>query len=499
MTTHESTRDIVESVFTEKGFGKSRTLSALNISGFTSHRAEQRVHIRPLTILSGANSSGKSSAIKPLLLLKQTLDSPFDPGPLLINGPNVAFSSYDQMFTRYTNEETAPAFTISMSIDDAKITSTFRQTTDQTIDVGSTKYEYFLDSSRRGLAVHLNLDPKMNSEDIERQLPNVIRHRASLAADSFRSSAEGGFSELTSTLLQRLSDHPGFSEAAKSDLLLTFESELRDDSWGVERNRCFLKASLSKFALELFALEPATHPANNFVEAIRSTIHIPAIRKSSLRSQPLADFDEHFQGTFDHYTASVVAKWESDGDTRMQRLIRSLRDLNLTSNISARRVSDAAVEVRIARPGVKGKSSSSDLVSLADVGAGVSCVLPILVALEVAMAGQIVYAEQPETHLHPRAQYGLARALARAANRGVRVIVETHSSLLLLHIQTLVGRGELQPEDVALHWFSLDRDGFSSIKCVHPDRHGRTGDWPEDFADTEMDASSAFLRATRDR
>ncbi len=137
------------------------------------------------------------------------------------------------------------------------------------------------------------------------------------------------------------------------------------------------------------------------------------------------------------------------------------------------------------------------MVSLADVGVGVSYVLPVLVALEAAQYGQIVYIEQPESHLHPKAEYGLAKALAKAAKQGVRVIVETHSSLLLLHIQTLVARGELDPESVGLHWFSLDEDGFTSIEFREPDERGRTGEWPEDFADTELKANSAFLRAVR--
>ena len=81
------------------------------------------------------------------------------------------------------------------------------------------------------------------------------------------------------------------------------------------------------------------------------------------------------------------------------------------------------------------------MVSIADVGFGVSQVLPVLVALIVAEPGRLVYLEQPELHLHPRAQVALAQVLAAAAKRGVRVVAETHSSLLLLAVQTLVAEG----------------------------------------------------------
>src|SRR5437763_1310294 len=67
--------------------------SEIWVAGYKSIVDEQRIEIRPLTILAGANSSGKSSIIQPLLLLKQTLEAAYDPGALLLNGPNVKFTS----------------------------------------------------------------------------------------------------------------------------------------------------------------------------------------------------------------------------------------------------------------------------------------------------------------------------------------------------------------------------------------------------------------------
>ena len=73
------------------------------------------------------------------------------------------------------------------------------------------------------------------------------------------------------------------------------------------------------------------------------------------------------------------------------------------------------------------------MVSIADVGFGVSQVLPVLVALTSReIRDSLVYLEQPELHLHPNAQVALAQMLADAAKRGVRVVAETHSSLLLI-------------------------------------------------------------------
>src|SRR5262249_32573019 len=72
-------------------------LSRITVAGFKSIGREQSIDIRPLTLLAGANSSGKSSIMQPLLLLKQTLEAPYDPGALKLDGPNVWFTNFEQL------------------------------------------------------------------------------------------------------------------------------------------------------------------------------------------------------------------------------------------------------------------------------------------------------------------------------------------------------------------------------------------------------------------
>ena len=74
-------------------------ITKIAVKGFKSIAEECSIDIRPLTILAGANSSGKSSIMQPLLMLKQTLEAPYDPGPLLIDGPNVQFTEAEQFLS----------------------------------------------------------------------------------------------------------------------------------------------------------------------------------------------------------------------------------------------------------------------------------------------------------------------------------------------------------------------------------------------------------------
>ena len=72
-------------------------ITRIAVTGFKSLAEKTEVEIRPLTVLAGANSSGKSSLMQPLLLMKQTLEAQFDPGSLLIDGANVKFTSASQL------------------------------------------------------------------------------------------------------------------------------------------------------------------------------------------------------------------------------------------------------------------------------------------------------------------------------------------------------------------------------------------------------------------
>jgi len=64
-------------------------ITGIAVEGFKSIRKRTEIAFRPLTILAGANSSGKSSILQPALLMKQTLEAPYDPGALLLDGAHV--------------------------------------------------------------------------------------------------------------------------------------------------------------------------------------------------------------------------------------------------------------------------------------------------------------------------------------------------------------------------------------------------------------------------
>ncbi len=425
-------------------------ITAISVQGFKSLYNETRVEVRPLTILAGANSSGKSSIMQPLLLLKQTLEATYDPGPLLLDGPNVHLGAVDQFLSRLSPEGASASLLLTLEVGEiGQLTSIFTKKQDSGFALAATTYD--------GGETTYSLWPGMQHNDI-------------LAVIS-----------------------PDIDEVRRAALSI----EGKSSEWGVVRFRCFLGIGLHPVAEQADRWIMVHLPQTSAFEVhVRRLIHIPGLRGNPERTYRTTATGPEFPGTFEHYVASVIHHWQQREDPRWRELSRALQTLGLTWKVEARLLDDTRVELRIGRLPRSARGGARDLVSIADVGFGVSQVLPVLVALLAAEPGQLVYLEQPEIHLHPRAQAALAQVLADAAIRGVRVVAETHSAVLLLAVQALVAEGKLPPGLVKLHWFERGQDGATKITSADLDEAGAFGeDWPEDFADVSLELQSRYLDA----
>lgn len=447
-------------------------IQRITVAGYKSISRAQSIEIQPLTILAGANSSGKSSIMQPLLLLKQTLEAVYNPGTLLLDGANIKFTSAEQMFSRSAKGKRGNSFLIGL--EDS---------------IGNSITIHFTKPARNGLVVtRMDFSGDGNEGSLRMDTP-----------------AE----EIAELLAKYVSVEDSLLEKIKSWLT-------------VQTNRCFPEVALVSNQLQNGSGENSlvaqtvweavsglgTHrfsplfPGRYFTPYVTQMIHLPGLRGNPERNYPVTGEYPSFSGTFENYTAGVISQWQAQAEeSKLKKLAEELKHLGLTWKVVASPVNDTRVELSVARlpQSCEGATESSDLVSIADVGLGVSQTLPVLVALHAAKSGQLVYLEQPEIHLHPRAQTAMAQVLANAAMRGVRVVAETHSSLLLLGIQTLVAEGKLPPELVKLHWFTRGKDGATTIRSADLDETGAFGDWPEDFADVELAAESRYLDAAEAR
>lgn len=435
-------------------------ITEVRIRGFKSLGGEEdhRIQIRPLTLLAGANSSGKSSAIQPLLLLKQTLESGFDPGPLRLHDTHVRFTLPDQILWHSAGQKPVKEFRIGLELDGSShLRSVFR--------LEKTR--------RRGKA----------ASDFK-----LIAMEYAKGGDSF--------------VLQPGTEHEEIVRfvGPLEDMRKEFEGSTKGSwHWRVRRHRCFFGLELfdpSGQSADSYSLFPGPlTPAAAFEDRLLEIIHVPGLRGNPTRSYQTTAVGKMFPGTFESYVASIVSHWQENDRNRLKELDKALGSLGLTWKVRAEEIDATQVELKVGRLPHAQQGGAQDLVNIADVGFGVSQTLPVLVALLAAEQGRLVYLEQPEIHLHPRAQVALASLIADAAKRGVRVVVETHSSLLLVAIQSLVAESSLPPKDVVLHWFRRDDDGVTRITTAELDDKGAYGDWPEDFGEVTLDTEGRYLDA----
>src|SRR5712692_1316995 len=99
-------------------------ITRITVGGFKSIVQEQSIEIKPLTILAGSNSTGKSSMMQPLLLLKQTLEASFDPGPLWLYGPNVKFTATEQLLSRIARGHSLDSFQVGVRLNSGEFLKT---------------------------------------------------------------------------------------------------------------------------------------------------------------------------------------------------------------------------------------------------------------------------------------------------------------------------------------------------------------------------------------
>lgn len=118
-----------------------------------------------------------------------------------------------------------------------------------------------------------------------------------------------------------------------------------------------------------------------------------------------------------------------------------------------------------------------------NVGYGVSFVLPILVSGLLAKSGDILAIENPELHLHPKAQSDLMIFFNRIATTGVQIIIETHSDHAINGVRKSIVSPDcaLNADQTAIYFFSSNND----LNCIQIDAEAQLSEWPDDFMEQE--------------
>ncbi|MFB4391364.1 MULTISPECIES: DUF3696 domain-containing protein [unclassified Pseudomonas] len=401
--------------------------TSLWLTNFKAWKDTGAVALTPVTMVLGTNSSGKSSLLQSLLLLKQTVQSPDRTVHLNLGGDEIndlfSFGDFDSVLRQ--GAESPRQFSISFHFQraDARVPSGGLEAWYGKTASGSVAVQELTlwTDKREFRCVRRDRGAFSVFVDNEAQPRFKGRHYAPERSISFSADAVADLDQ----------DGP-----LVEDLSLSIRRELEGISYlgplrrKPERDYPWNKSKPGDVGSD----------GSNAIGAL--------LASALLRSEDQS------------YIVDGVSKWLSRMKVAQRLEVRQQGRSN-------------RYELIVHRDGVA--------CNLRDVGIGVSQVLPVLVVAYFAAPGSTIILEEPEIHLHPLAQSILAELFVEVARqRNVQFIIETHSEHLFRRMQTLIATDKAQREDVSMY-FVKRRAKNAILQKLEVDEFGAVSNWPENF------------------
>ena len=445
-------------------------LTHIRMKNFKSWADSGEVVLAPLTGFFGTNSSGKSSLLQMLLLLKQTIGR----GEVLFFGDEsslVNLGSFNEAIFRYNRDETILLEFASKLQEPFKI-----EIPEENLGEYRSYPPYQIDNFTFSTAVREKAD--------------------SLIVESLSYEVD----EASNSHLRYFTGHrfPIFG--------VTWEDGILSDYRGQEVGSVRIKNCYG-------ASPPGPQPSQKILAQFSSAFerqfsHVYYLGPARVTPQRCYHWEgTHSQDTgqwgdkaIDALLSARVKRLKTHYNEKSfqieERVSEWLRDMALAHAFSLESSDNGDgrdYEVRIK------KDSVSPEVTLVDMGYGLSQFLPVLVLCYYAPEGSTLILEQPGIHLHPKVQSQLADLLIEVVTeRNLQVLVESHSEHLLNRLQRRIAEEQISVDKTALYFCRNER-GVSACERLEIDEFGNIANWPENFFGDEMGDLLAMAQAQMER
>ncbi|RLG29993.1 hypothetical protein DRO03_05740 [Methanosarcinales archaeon] len=417
-------------------------ISKIHLKNFKALRDTGKLEIKPITFLVGPNSSGKTSLIQSILALRQTVRSQDPNTPLILDDGYVNLGSYrDAVFGHDEKKEICIGF-----------------------EAGENRWEIVFSVYRSGNnqgAIYLkSLD--FDGENVS--LPQKEKGKLAKKSINFsiRKKGRGGGHFITTD------DEEDFGEQPIE--LLKF--------YGILFKNYKDPGKYLKYLWAHPSLLFANTVAGNLIEDIFKNIH----HVGPSRDEPERTY------TATGASPPEVGKW-GEGSVNILLLRKGLRetvgkwlkifeisiDFDLEELSGKTGGSTNTYKIMLIDPNTKTE------VNLVDVGFGASQILPIIVEGFNAPKNALLMIEEPEIHLHPRAQGTMGDLLVDIAKfNEKKLIVETHCDLLIRRVCKNILQKKIDHTDVVIYYFEPTENG-TEIKTITINKNGQFENFPDGF------------------
>ena len=137
-------------------------------------------------------------------------------------------------------------------------------------------------------------------------------------------------------------------------------------------------------------------------------------------------------------------------------------------------------------------------ISLLAEGFGTNALVQLLFVMVRTVRGATVLIEEPEIHLHPKAQADLASVLVDEAKLSDKqIVMTTHSEHVAGRLLTLVAEGTLSADELAIYSFEKDKKGVCSASKIEVTDRGQVNRGLKGFFETDMAEMRRYVAALR--
>jgi predicted ATPase len=424
-------------------------IKAFRLTRFRGFQDTDWIELRPLTLFFGHNSSGKSSLLAGLLMLRQSVLNPDRSTPFVFTSDlGVDLGSYEDLVFGHRYDPRRPlSVSLRLRLDELFVNLGYR------IDEVLLRLQIGYDKPRK--VAYLLAAGIFDGDG--RRLLEVERHDI----------RRGPRSEWRLT-----------SDFSPNQLLaaheITWEHFLPVLGAGSE-----VHESVSELCQQVTRQVEADFRAIAYIGPLRTEPE----RVYYFTGESVAEVGRRGENTFKLLAA---VQYQGKQDELDQRLNWWLKRLGYRLDVRVFRNSP------LLQIGVRDEDSQGEeqTYNLKDVGFGLSQVLPVLVQCYAGGTGRTIFLEQPELHLHPRAQADLGDLLIDALGKGHRFLIETHSEHLLLRLRRRIAETTVKPSseverklqrDQLGVYFVERQDKCSVVSAVEVNELGQTPDPPKGF------------------